>query len=286
VPGPLHLMALPELSSTATPVLSPNDVLALSLYYRWALQVLSAMSFFHQHGIFLRVFSSQMVWLRSDFSLAITGFINAVTNNDYPYTDSGEEYLRNQSSKEYYDELPCEDDGMITDEWIRYEENGKEIPGVKEDLFQWATFVWRLMTNGEQTHDYDSGDPNSPRSGDPVADYGQNADTLKAAMLQRAADGLEWQQLEEERLGKVLVKAWNGGYESVEEVTKDVQMVAEMIGMSVIADEIDIGMPWEDALEVVEERSGVLTRELRFTTCEVARIDGWMLVQATERGPV
>ncbi|KAJ4371055.1 hypothetical protein N0V86_008750 [Didymella sp. IMI 355093] len=286
VPGPLHLMALPELSSPATPVLSPNNVLALSLYYRWALQALSAMSFFHQHGIFLRVFSSQMVWLRSDFSLAITGFINAVTNDDYPYTNSSEEHLRDQTSREYYDELPCEDDGMVTDEWIRYDEDGKEIPGIKEDLFQWATFVWRLMTNGEQSCGYESWEPNSPRPGDSVADYGQNADTRKAAMLQRAADGLEWQQLEEEQLGKVLVKAWNGGYESVEEVTKDVQMVAETISMSVIADEIDIGTPWENALEVVEGKGEVFTRELRLKTCDMARIDGWMLVQATERGPV
>jgi len=52
-----------------------NDILVLALYYRWALQALSAMSFFHDHGIFLRVSTSQMVWLRYDFSLAITGFI-------------------------------------------------------------------------------------------------------------------------------------------------------------------------------------------------------------------
>ena len=49
----------------------------LSLYYRWALQVLSAFSFLHSRSIYVRSFSSRFVWLRSDFSLAITGFICA-----------------------------------------------------------------------------------------------------------------------------------------------------------------------------------------------------------------
>lgn len=63
------------------------------------------------------------------------------------------------------------------------------------------------MTNGEEMGLYGPCEPNSPRPDDPVADYGQNKDTLESVMHQRDIDGLMWQKLEEERLGKVLVKA-------------------------------------------------------------------------------
>lgn len=271
-PGPMHRMGLPALEVPTAANLNSKDVLVLSLYYRWALQALSAMSFFHRRGIFLRVFTSQMVWLRSDLSLAITCFINAVTTDEYPYANSTIDYRRNQTSEAYYDELPCEDDGMITDEAFRYQANGEEIPGVKEDLFELATFLWRLMTSGEETDSGWSDDPISPRSDDPVADYGQNQDTLKAALCQRAADGLEWQQLEEARLGKVIVKAWSGGYESVEDVVKDVTYVATTIGISVIGDEIDIGTPWEDVLGVVDEKTRHSHQRLRFRAIDALNV--------------
>ena len=146
-----------------------------------------------------------MVWVRSDFSLAITGFINAIHRSEFMYTSDVRGY---RTSEEYNAELPREDDGMVSDEWLTYEdENGSEVPGVKEDLFQWATFVWRLMTIGEQLHPHWLWHPNSLRPDDPVADYGQNKDTLEAAMRERDAKGNMWQELEEERLGRVLVKA-------------------------------------------------------------------------------
>jgi hypothetical protein len=53
---------------------SREDRIMLSLYYRWALQVLSALEFAHSRSVFFRNFCSRLVWLRSDFSLAITGF--------------------------------------------------------------------------------------------------------------------------------------------------------------------------------------------------------------------
>ena len=186
-------MDLPSLTAPKAATSNSKDALVLALYYRWALQALSAMSFFHDHSIFLRVFTTQMVWLHSDFSLAITGFINTVTTDDYPYLNSTTDHRRNQMSSEYFDELPCENDGMATDEPFRYGEYGEEIPGVEEDLFEWATFVWRLMTSGEETNSGWSNDPNSLMSDGPVADYGQNVDTLRAVLRQRAADGVEWQ---------------------------------------------------------------------------------------------
>lgn len=68
---------LPAISVPVSAMMSKNDRLLLSLYYRWALQVLSAMSFMHSRSVYIKNFSSQLVWLRKDFSLAITGFICA-----------------------------------------------------------------------------------------------------------------------------------------------------------------------------------------------------------------
>jgi hypothetical protein len=55
------------------------DTVMLSLYYRWALQVLSAMHFMHARHMYLKTFSSEFVWLRENYSLTITGFICATS---------------------------------------------------------------------------------------------------------------------------------------------------------------------------------------------------------------
>jgi hypothetical protein len=78
-PGPMQF-AMPAGLTTPVPA-TPfrEDTVMLSLYYRWALQVLSAMSFMHARSIYLKSFSSESVWLRSDYSLTITGFICATS---------------------------------------------------------------------------------------------------------------------------------------------------------------------------------------------------------------
>jgi hypothetical protein len=78
-PGPMHF-ATPV--GITTPVLSApsrSDTVMLSLYYRWALQVLSAMHFMHARHMYLKTFSSEFVWLRENYSLTITGFICATS---------------------------------------------------------------------------------------------------------------------------------------------------------------------------------------------------------------
>ena len=259
-------MDLPAFKTPISSSSSRKDVLVLSLYYRWALQSLSAISFLHSHAIYLRVFSSQMVWLRSDFSLAITGFINAVTQSKFPHKD----LPHDQPSQEYQDELPLEDDGMVTDEWICEAGDGIEIPGVQEDLFQWAIFVWRLMTPCEPTDPYWPWEPSSPRPDDPIADYGQNKDTLQALMSEKHGDSDIWQELEDERLGKVLIKAWKGGYESAEDVVGDVKTMAKKIGIVTIGDEVDVGLAWEDVLEVAGRGNLLSDRELRLRPFKIA----------------
>jgi hypothetical protein len=49
----------------------------LSLYYRWAMQVLSAFDFMHSRSVYIKFYSTKLVWLQSNYSLAITDFISA-----------------------------------------------------------------------------------------------------------------------------------------------------------------------------------------------------------------
>jgi hypothetical protein len=74
-PGPWE--TVPVMMIPLPMKMSREDRIMLSLYYRWALQVLSALKFAHSRSVFIRNFCSRLVWLCSDFSLAITGFICA-----------------------------------------------------------------------------------------------------------------------------------------------------------------------------------------------------------------
>lgn len=76
-PGPIEWDSFPALTVPLPQDLSRNDRLLLSLYYRWALQALSALKVAHSRFVFIRNFSSELVWLRPDISLAITGFLAA-----------------------------------------------------------------------------------------------------------------------------------------------------------------------------------------------------------------
>ncbi|XPS77573.1 hypothetical protein M3J07_009601 [Ascochyta lentis] len=263
-PGPLSSLNLPTISAPISSSSPPEDKITLSLYYRWALQSLSAISYLHSHRIFLCVFSSQMVWLRPDFSIALTGFINAVTA-----PVDVDSLVFSRRSLAYTAEFPLEDAHYAGDERIHYIEDGEEVLGIKSDLFQLATFVWRLMTGSEQEKFGWPWEPSSPKWDDTTADYGQNYDTLDYAIDQRANEGL-WQELEEERLGQVLIRAWDGGYESVEDVMMDVKTIAKKLRMSVIGDEIDIGYSWEDIFGVVQ-KEGMWEQELR-----IKGVDEWV----------
>ncbi|KAF3043817.1 hypothetical protein E8E12_010549 [Didymella heteroderae] len=168
--------------------------------------------------------------LRPDSSFAITNFTKVVSKDDYRYAESTINYRPNQTSREYYKDVPREDDGMTTNEGLQYEHNKREIPGVKGDLSEWATLVWRLMTLGEVTG---AGlmtlEARNPMN---LLWYmGKTRIRSKLWMCQKAIDGLEWRQLGEERLGKLLVKAWSSGYECTKEAMKDVQTVAERTGL-------------------------------------------------------
>lgn len=244
--GPLQYLTLPCLKIPVEKVEPKENRIILALYYRWALQALTALSFLHSHGVHAKFFSSQNVWLRADFSLAITGFISAIVNGDED--DHGEE------------------DGWSGDEWIMYGGDDTVDDGVgsiKEDLFYWATFVWRLMTNEHTNNAHwkrqELWEPVVPLEGGILYDT-PNAYSILGDRHQRQ----QFQRLEQERLGEVLVKAWTSGYEGIEEVIQNVRDIAKVQGLVVEGDEIEIEEAWEKVFEVFQTGELPCDRELRF----------------------
>ncbi|KAF2111821.1 hypothetical protein BDV96DRAFT_498756 [Lophiotrema nucula] len=180
------------------------------------------LAFLHSHNINIKFFSSKTVWLRSDYSLAITGFISAVI--DHQEDDYGE------------------DGGWAGNEAIMFDDSVESIRGsVKEDLFYWATFVWRLLTNDHTSSAHwkhgEMWEPVLPLEGGPPK---TDPDVYK--ILAERHQASLFQELEEERLGPLLVAVWKGQYESVEEVKEEVKRMASKVGIELVGDdEVDVG---------------------------------------------
>jgi hypothetical protein len=217
-----------------------SETIMLHLYYRWALQSLSALSTLHSKGIYLRTFSPQQIWLRSDFSLALTGFIGAdITGDKTDYLEGG----------------------LVRDEIMEFDEDA--LHGcVKEDLYYWATFVWRLMTN-----DFTDVSP-SLKLGCwepccPVEGCSKPYDENREEFDERFLGGM-WQHLEEARLGSVLIKAWDKKFESADEVAEETKRVLETLGIEIDGDDVVINGDWEDVFEVEETETTPVARRLKF----------------------
>ncbi|KAH3973099.1 hypothetical protein HBH64_051450 [Parastagonospora nodorum] len=244
---------LPAMEVPVPETQTSNDRVMLSLYYRWALQGLSALNFAHSRSVFLRAFCAQMVWVRSDYSLALTGFIGAdIVGDKTDYREGGS---------------ACDEDVELDD---------SAYGSVKDDLFRWATFVWRLMTNdfterspSAQTYCWG---PCCPVEGGCRRFTNDGHKTLNRdhrPWLQDRQKRKMFQELEEARLGSVLLKAWNAGYESMDEVMADVRLTANRMGVDIHEDEdeVEVDARWEDVFEMVEmvqSSPGSPTQRLRF----------------------
>ncbi|ORY10242.1 hypothetical protein BCR34DRAFT_602223 [Clohesyomyces aquaticus] len=193
----------------------------------------------------MRSFSSRNVWLRSDFSLAVTGFISAVLDHQMP--DYGE------------------DGGWAGDQLIMYMEEDSN-GSVKEDLFYWASFVWGLLTNVHTSSSpWTRGEiwePVSPVEGG-LLNLNPN---MYAILADRHQQGL-FQDLEDARMGSVLLRAWKGEYATIEEASAAVRQMASRAGIIIVGDdEVDVGEAWEDIFDVVNAgpQPG-WDQEIRFT---------------------
>ena len=235
------------------PKLALEDRIVLALYYRWGLQALSALSFIHSKDVVLCNFSMDVVWLRSDLSLAVTGFLSA--QRQWYNEEEGELVLEcppyeapRQGGPEWIDEsCPC------------------VAHNVQIDLFDWATWMWQLMINDQSV----ARPPNRRFDHDPINPPDIAGDG-QAPPLKETADRYKqriFQRLDRRRLGDVLVKVWHGEYETAEAIMKDVTAVArELDGVVVDGDEVTIeGMDWPNSYRLIPIDSDRGRYELRFT---------------------
>lgn len=193
-------------------------------------------------------FSTNTIWIRSDLSIALSGFVNAtIPTDDYPYSPDGTRY----EPEIYYPTTP----------------SGQPELTPKIDLSDWATFMWQLMRNDACSHGKRWALPTDPlempREGEgeveeeEVNPWGRHTQRLKEGKLQL---------LEEERLGPMIVKAWKGGYENVREILEEVRSYLEGIGVRMDGEDevlLDDGRKWEDVFMVVKTDGVRWGREIR-----------------------
>ncbi|KAI4694288.1 hypothetical protein J4E81_006504 [Alternaria sp. BMP 2799] len=271
-PGP-HWGDLPAMTLPVPEKPSREDRIMLALYYRWALQSLSAIAYFHSRSVYLTFFSSTNVWLRSDYSLAIAGFINvdgpeldAESRRD-AWKEAKRSERRERRYQEWYDAgapisvCPEDESGeesedeseeipelfsypWDTGEWvgdggaIHYEEYSTEPPeqcgSHRESLFYWATFVWELMTNTQTAEAHWK--------------QGIEWDPLSPPEGGPPKPAKDWrdqlQVLEEARLGSVLLKAWKSEYQSAEQAAEDVRKIAEEMGIKIVSSASEVDDAW------------------------------------------
>lgn len=254
-PGPLASTTLPLLATFPASRTSSNDQDSstdkadreplLLLYYRWALQSLNMLAFLHEHGVYLMDFSSSTIWIREDLSIALSGFVNAtIPTDEWPYSPDGTRY----ETEIYYPTVP---------------ENGFPELTPKIDLSDWATFVWQLMRTDANSERKKWSLPTDPL--DETEGAGEDEDAWEYHK-ERLKEG-KLQLLEEERLGPILVKAWNGGYENAREMMQEVRLYLEQIGVKMEGEDevlLDGWRKWEDVFTVVRTDGVRWGREIRY----------------------
>lgn len=142
-PGPLGVTTLPLLTTSLTSHTSSvtrtcpkmeTESPSLCLYYRWALQSPATLAFRHEHGVYLMDFSLSTIWIREDFSIALSGLVNAtIPIDEWPYSPGGTRY----------------------EPEIHYPTNpdiGQPELSPKIDLSDWSTFVWQLIRREASSH--------------------------------------------------------------------------------------------------------------------------------------
>lgn len=233
-----------------------KDGIMISLYYRWALQSLSALSFLHAHDVYVESFDNELVWLRPDLSLAITGFISntiiGVEEEDWGENGGSRAYGYPECFPEY-------------DEHARTRRGGVRIGPIYQDLHNWARWLYCLITTeAEQERPYDRGEMVNHKTLEATiaTDLTNEERRAKRKWVEEELERSFKQEYErhgsflfgalgEDRMESVFTKIWHCEYHSAEEVVKDIRECAARIGIKVVdGDEVDIGCPWIDAFKV------------------------------------
>ncbi|KAL4885919.1 hypothetical protein BJY04DRAFT_119472 [Aspergillus karnatakaensis] len=208
------------------PIPFNNPPPLLRLYYRWALQTLSALRFLHSHSVYLSNFCDCSIRIHRDFSIAITNFICATVPSTEDPTFLSGCFRSGNSYLEFLEDVETEYDT----------ETGEQLLATpRGDICDWATLFWLLLTNR-----YSVDPPPRPQARWPML-FGEDPREWPV----RRDEGVErellrerrFHQLEEARMGGILGKAWGGGYTDVAELVADVRLFLDTIGVDVIGDD-------------------------------------------------
>ena len=216
-----------------------NDAV-LALHQRWAMQILSALEWVHERGVTLQwgAIQQDAFWLRSDFSIAIACFITAGC-------------LGLQIPAEH-----CSSNTFVSP-WSKQTSGHSESPYTwhdtglpKGDLVDWATWVYGLMIGRESDPVYHGveGLDNDER----IRKWRERHHAAERGTFR------DWPRLPKEQLGDVLVRAWNGEYETAGELLADVRQSLKDTGRQLTdgkSDEID-GFDWNHLFEGVPGKFG------------------------------
>ncbi|KAM5436288.1 hypothetical protein MferCBS31731_005981 [Microsporum ferrugineum] len=271
-PGPLDNIRFPPLSLPISTPSTQNRML-LALYYRWALQSLSALHFMHTKSLYLATVGNTFTWLRSDMSIAITGLTCVASHTLVPeWDDHGEtgKFIYQIEAVSHFRSgnnlLEC------------FAAGTSDLPhNAAYDLFDWATWMWQHMTNYYSTSPprepcYSTWSPLLPIDPASWPEFTSHVQFLRYEEEKHRQGA--WQELEEERLGPILVKAWNQEYQSAEQVMQDVQEVVKKVAMKLIGeDEVELEevSRWEDFFDLFDEAGtceGISDQELQSESLE------------------
>lgn len=158
----------------------------LALHQRWALQYLSACRYIHDKGIVINAPPDECTWLRSDLSLAVAGFVDS----------SCLELQVRAGSWENSDSIssPFSPDQAI------WGSDARDHGQPKTDLFNWACWVYRLMTDGQDP----LLPPKKPRIEVSRSEMRAREEAVRKGLYKH------WTILPNEQLGLCLIKAGRG----------------------------------------------------------------------------
>lgn len=179
---------------------APLAPVYLHLIYRWALQILSALSVIHSHGIIhMKIIDQDSFWLREDLSIALVGFLSA------DFVNLNGERVRGNTHNGNEFRL------------MRSERQKDQQPTAKVDLFDWATLVYTFRTARH-----------------PLDGRGTEPEDVDEMIRTESFPLLEG----EGKLGAFVRKCWMGEYESAADMLRDVVAYLRERGVEVQGDDV------------------------------------------------
>ncbi|THY50939.1 hypothetical protein D6C99_04642 [Aureobasidium pullulans] len=200
-----------------------NDAV-LALYQRWTLQMLSALDHLHQKNIFLNNVGNNL-WLRVDYSIAIANMTSAGCT---------EPLISGRKSPPMVLESPWAADA--------------DDPGsVKNDLFDWASWMFALMTGNNDPLLMHMGIEGHVTSG--TEDFDKHISLCHDVSL---GNFDAWPQIDEKLLGSVILKAWRGRYESAGQAMQEAKDAIRACGHELSKEHGDeiVTYDWQQEFEV------------------------------------